>query len=380
MRSLAHAKRRAERIDARALPGIRFPRSTRMCHLPPGHNSRRSLHDSESRLGVKPRTVLETRASPSVTLAPIRIAGLQEPVPGSQLCLARPGRPSAPRGSFLGLPTTDGPLASRAQISESPGHTRRRGNLSTRRKELPCHPLLLVSPSALTPGCSPWARPARRAAWHTRGDRDHPQELLHRGIQESRDHPGEPRHRQGPQVKPNPPSKDGDLHVAGRTEEVGLPIVAEIMNAKFQKAVGLGLLVAGGAGLGLWADGPMALLKPAAAAVKSNRGPIWVLGLLVLAIASGTIRHFSREKPNERVLRVLLLMIAGVLALWCTAGLGAFMVERAARSDGTVSWIVSLGTLLAAYMEVYCLYLAWRSGLHRDKPSRKWPEGELKVA
>lgn len=37
--------------------------------------------------------------------------------------------------------------------------------------------------------------------------------------------------------KPNPPSKDGDLHVAGRTAEVGLPIVAEIMNAKFQKAV-----------------------------------------------------------------------------------------------------------------------------------------------
>ncbi len=36
--------------------------------------------------------------------------------------------------------------------------------------------------------------------------------------------------------KPNPPSKDGDMHVAGRTEEVGLPIVAEIMNAKFQKA------------------------------------------------------------------------------------------------------------------------------------------------
>lgn len=31
--------------------------------------------------------------------------------------------------------------------------------------------------------------------------------------------------------KPNPASKDGDLHVAGRAAEVGLPIVAEIMNA-----------------------------------------------------------------------------------------------------------------------------------------------------
>jgi hypothetical protein len=32
--------------------------------------------------------------------------------------------------------------------------------------------------------------------------------------------------------KPNPASKDGDLHVAGRADEVKLPIVAEIMNAK----------------------------------------------------------------------------------------------------------------------------------------------------
>lgn len=31
---------------------------------------------------------------------------------------------------------------------------------------------------------------------------------------------------------PNPASKDGDMHVAGRAEMVGLPIVAEIMNAK----------------------------------------------------------------------------------------------------------------------------------------------------
>jgi hypothetical protein len=31
--------------------------------------------------------------------------------------------------------------------------------------------------------------------------------------------------------KPNPPSKDGDMHVAGKASEVGLPVVAEIMNA-----------------------------------------------------------------------------------------------------------------------------------------------------
>jgi hypothetical protein len=35
--------------------------------------------------------------------------------------------------------------------------------------------------------------------------------------------------------KPNPGSKDGDMHVAGRAESIGLPIVAEIMNAKDQK-------------------------------------------------------------------------------------------------------------------------------------------------
>src|SRR2546426_216605 len=34
---------------------------------------------------------------------------------------------------------------------------------------------------------------------------------------------------------PNPPSKDGDMHVAGRAQEVGLPIVAEIMNARFHR-------------------------------------------------------------------------------------------------------------------------------------------------
>ncbi len=34
---------------------------------------------------------------------------------------------------------------------------------------------------------------------------------------------------------PNPASKDGDMHVAGRADSIGLPIVAEIMNAKDQK-------------------------------------------------------------------------------------------------------------------------------------------------
>lgn len=33
----------------------------------------------------------------------------------------------------------------------------------------------------------------------------------------------------------NPPKSDGDLHAAGRAEEIGLPIVAEIMNAAGQK-------------------------------------------------------------------------------------------------------------------------------------------------
>lgn len=38
--------------------------------------------------------------------------------------------------------------------------------------------------------------------------------------------------------RPNPPSKDGDLHIAGRSSTIGLPVVAEIMNAKYhQQAV-----------------------------------------------------------------------------------------------------------------------------------------------
>lgn len=40
--------------------------------------------------------------------------------------------------------------------------------------------------------------------------------------------------------RPNPPSKDGDLHIAGRSKTIGFPVVAEIMNAKyFQNAVKL---------------------------------------------------------------------------------------------------------------------------------------------
>lgn len=35
--------------------------------------------------------------------------------------------------------------------------------------------------------------------------------------------------------KPNSPSKDGDLHIAGRAPEIGLPAVAEIMNAAHEK-------------------------------------------------------------------------------------------------------------------------------------------------
>lgn len=40
--------------------------------------------------------------------------------------------------------------------------------------------------------------------------------------------------------RPNPPAKDGDLHIAGRAPEIGLATVAEIMNAGAQdSAVGL---------------------------------------------------------------------------------------------------------------------------------------------
>ena len=35
-------------------------------------------------------------------------------------------------------------------------------------------------------------------------------------------------------ARPNPPGKDGDLHIAGWASGIGLPVVAEIMNAKFQ--------------------------------------------------------------------------------------------------------------------------------------------------
>jgi hypothetical protein len=37
-------------------------------------------------------------------------------------------------------------------------------------------------------------------------------------------------------ARPNPPAKDSDIHIAGRAPEVGLPMVAEIMNAASQPA------------------------------------------------------------------------------------------------------------------------------------------------
>ncbi len=36
--------------------------------------------------------------------------------------------------------------------------------------------------------------------------------------------------------KPNPPTKDSDMHIAGRAKEIGLPTVAEIMNAASEPA------------------------------------------------------------------------------------------------------------------------------------------------
>lgn len=36
-------------------------------------------------------------------------------------------------------------------------------------------------------------------------------------------------------ARPNPANKDGDLHAAGRAPEIGLPAVAEVMNARFQQ-------------------------------------------------------------------------------------------------------------------------------------------------
>ncbi len=35
-------------------------------------------------------------------------------------------------------------------------------------------------------------------------------------------------------ARPNPPSKDGDMHIAGRAPEIGLACVAELMNAKYE--------------------------------------------------------------------------------------------------------------------------------------------------
>jgi hypothetical protein len=58
--------------------------------------------------------------------------------------------------------------------------------------------------------------------------------------------------------KPNPPSKDGDMHIAGRSPaEIGLPIVAEIMNASGAPAAVKAVKAAEGTGeaiplIGAW--------------------------------------------------------------------------------------------------------------------------------
>jgi hypothetical protein len=38
-------------------------------------------------------------------------------------------------------------------------------------------------------------------------------------------------------ARPHPPKQDGDIHIAGRADEIGLPAVVEIMNAKFKPDV-----------------------------------------------------------------------------------------------------------------------------------------------
>jgi hypothetical protein len=83
------------------------------------------------------------------------------------------------------------------------------------------------------------------------------------------------------------------------------------------------------------------------------------------------------KKPTiERRDRPLIL-IAGVLGVWLTVGVGLFLLVREVASP-VFPWIVVVGVLLAVYIEVYWVYAALQSGLYRER-ARDWPEGSGKV-
>jgi hypothetical protein len=74
------------------------------------------------------------------------------------------------------------------------------------------------------------------------------------------------------------------------------------------------------------------------------------------------------------------ILFGGAFAAWLTGGIAAFLLTRVATHDSTQRWVVILGAVLAGYIELYWSYAAYRSGLHRQRSARRWPEGPEKDA
>jgi len=104
--------------------------------------------------------------------------------------------------------------------------------------------------------------------------------------------------------------------------------------------------------------------------------PIVGIGIFVGGIIVALIAYLiSDAKPHW----LLITVIIGVLPL-LTIILAIFLLSSPIPDPlGVQHWIVAAGMFLVMYIQFYWLCAAWRSGLYRHKPSRKWPEGDGKV-
>jgi hypothetical protein len=126
------------------------------------------------------------------------------------------------------------------------------------------------------------------------------------------------------------------------------------------------VLLAAAAGLQLLATG---ILNPD---LWSLGAPfwVWIVGLGVLLVAIILIYLRRSHLPDW-----LLLVIGGVLGVWFTVGLGGLLLLESAIAHlpGVLLWVIIVGMFLAVYMELYWVYVALQTRLHREK-DRSWPE------
>jgi hypothetical protein len=136
-------------------------------------------------------------------------------------------------------------------------------------------------------------------------------------------------------------------------------------------AVVLGVIAAGGLGLQVWTTGPLSV--PA-----RMWGIAWKPSIVV---ASSALVAWYLLRRSGRVRSIPLpLAVGGPAAMALTISFAwALLGTPRQPPNGAASWVVAAGALVAVYIEGYWLYVTARCGLFRNKPGRKWPEGDKKL-